>query len=103
MGIRLALLSQDELTEIETENESTPFIPVDMLAAAWKLHAMKTPDRNNGNLRLRRGTVNRDHHQFIAIAANKTASDSDDEKLDSKSEDSKSESKDSSSDSNQPI
>ena len=27
-----------------------------MLAAAWKLHALKTPDRNNqNNLRLRQG------------------------------------------------
>ena len=39
--MRLALLDQDELSEIETENDETHFIPVDMLAQAWKLHALK--------------------------------------------------------------
>ena len=35
------MLDQDELSEIETENDETHFIPVDMLAQAWKLHALK--------------------------------------------------------------
>lgn len=83
--IRLALLSQTELAEVESENDSSPFIPVDMLAAAWKLHALKSPDRSNNNLRLRRGTTERDHHKFIALAANKTSTDSDDENSDEKS------------------
>lgn len=81
--IRLALLTQEELTEIENENDSAPFIPVDMLASAWKLHALKSGVVANNNLRLRQGTRERDHHQFIALAANKTANDdSDDDKSD---------------------
>jgi len=92
--IRLALLSQSELAEIENENESSPFIPVDMLASAWKLHALKSPDRCNHNLRLRQGTREREHHKFIALAANKTAQDDSDEEK-SEEEETKSDSKDS--------
>ena len=77
-SLRLALLSQEELTEIEKENNETGFIPVDMLAQAWKLHALKSKSDKGTNLRLRRGTKPREIHKFIALAANR-AKDSDSE------------------------
>ena len=36
--VRLAQLSPEELADIEKENDETHFIPVDMLAQAWKMH-----------------------------------------------------------------
>ena len=58
--VRLALLSPEELADIEKENDETHFIPVDMLAQAWKMHALKSKGSDKGSIRLRRGTKPRD-------------------------------------------
>ena len=72
--VRLALLSPEELADIEKENDETHFIPVDMLAQAWKMHALKSKGSDKGSIRLRRGTKPRDIHNFIALAANRNPS-----------------------------
>ena len=72
--VKLALLSPGELTDIGKENDETHFIPVDMLAQAWKMHALKSKGSDKGSIRLRRGTKPRDIHNFIALAANRNPS-----------------------------
>lgn len=42
--VRLPMLAAEELKIAEEENEKMDYVPVSMLAAAWRYHALKTSD-----------------------------------------------------------
>jgi len=63
--IRLPLLTAEELTSIEDESKKDNFMPVALFAYAWKLHALKTSDKENIQSIRRRGTTPREHHKFF--------------------------------------
>ena len=51
--IRLPILDGETLSRIEQENESLHYIPLSMIAYAWKCHALKIKNPNNPLLRHR--------------------------------------------------
>ncbi|XP_071952502.1 BTB/POZ domain-containing protein 19-like [Antedon mediterranea] len=63
--IRLSLLSPDELTELEQNNDKNNFIPVSKMAFAWKFHALHQSVTGDEQTRLRRGTRSRECHQGL--------------------------------------
>ncbi|XP_078264541.1 BTB/POZ domain-containing protein 19-like [Rhinoraja longicauda] len=66
--LRLFLLTPDELTSLEAENEKDNLIPVDKIAEVWKFHALKKPSGIDVHLlRRRKGTRPRDHHKYLNL------------------------------------
>lgn len=63
--IRLPLFSAEELTGLEDDSKRDNFMPVGLFAYAWKLHALKTGDKDNILAIRRRGTSPREHHKFF--------------------------------------
>jgi len=63
--LRLPLLSADELTTLEEESKKDNFMPLSLFSYAWKLHALKTGDKENILAIKRRGTSPREHHKFL--------------------------------------
>ncbi|CAH1243471.1 BTBD3 [Branchiostoma lanceolatum] len=68
--VRLPLLMPDELSRVEQDNKDQ-LVPVEQISFTWKFHAMKTPETGNPIFRLRRGTVDRDHHKVLPKKADK--------------------------------
>ncbi|XP_066298265.1 BTB/POZ domain-containing protein 19-like [Branchiostoma lanceolatum] len=68
--VRLPLLVPDELSRVEQDNKDQ-LVPVEQISFTWKFHAMKTPETGNPIFRLRRGTVDRDHHKVLPKKADK--------------------------------
>ncbi|XP_053248573.1 BTB/POZ domain-containing protein 19 isoform X2 [Podarcis raffonei] len=63
-GLRLDLLSPSELTTLEEENKKDQMIPVESLAQAWKIHALRKGCGMRSSLRQRRrGTLSREHQR----------------------------------------
>ncbi|XP_064625236.1 BTB/POZ domain-containing protein 19-like [Lineus longissimus] len=81
--VRLPLLSAEELTMVEKDNEKDNLIPMDMMAFAWRFHALKKGDRNNPLTRRRKGTVLRECHR--ALEGNHSIDDIGDNVMPSKS------------------
>ncbi|KAL8178775.1 UNVERIFIED_CONTAM: hypothetical protein K2H54_056400 [Gekko kuhli] len=64
--LRLALLSPSELTTLEKENKKDQMIPIEILAEAWKMHALwKGHGTRYCLCRRRRGTLPREHHRHL--------------------------------------
>ncbi|XP_071492468.1 BTB/POZ domain-containing protein 19-like [Diadema antillarum] len=63
--VRLPLLSEDELQKVEKENEMNQVVPIEMVSAAWRFHALHRSDGINPQTRLRRGTTSRDSHHGL--------------------------------------
>lgn len=64
--VRMALLSSSEIEEMEKDNKKETLVPVECFNNAWKFHAMKKSDPENPLHRRRAGTMNREHHSFLA-------------------------------------
>ncbi|XP_060132927.1 BTB/POZ domain-containing protein 19 isoform X2 [Zootoca vivipara] len=63
-GLRLDLLSPSELTMLEEENKKDQMIPVESLAQAWKMHALRKGCGMRSSLcQRRRGTLSREHQR----------------------------------------
>nr|XP_028589470.1 BTB/POZ domain-containing protein 19 [Podarcis muralis] len=63
-GLRLDLLSPSELTTLEEENKKDQMIPVESLAQAWKMHALRKGCGMRSSLcQRRRGTLSREHQR----------------------------------------
>ncbi|XP_077784906.1 BTB/POZ domain-containing protein 19 isoform X1 [Podarcis muralis] len=63
-GLRLDLLSPSELTTLEEENKKDQMIPVESLAQAWKMHALRKGCGMRSSLcQRRRGTLFREHQR----------------------------------------
>uniref|UniRef100_A0A8D0GBY3 BTB domain containing 19 n=1 Tax=Sphenodon punctatus TaxID=8508 RepID=A0A8D0GBY3_SPHPU len=64
--LRLALLSPSDLGALEEENKKDQLIPVEHIAEAWKMHALRKGRGARGHLcRRRRGTLPREHHRYL--------------------------------------
>eukprot|EP01136_Pigoraptor_vietnamica_P014684 Opistho-1_new@57096 len=57
--VRFPLLSSDELSTVEEDNEKTRYIPLRLISDAWKYHALKNPDPKNLQQTPRAGTRRR--------------------------------------------
>ncbi|XP_060087720.1 BTB/POZ domain-containing protein 19 [Heteronotia binoei] len=64
--LRLALLSPSELTTLEKENKKDQMIPIEILAEAWKMHALwKGRGTRSCLCHRRHGTLPREHHRHL--------------------------------------
>ncbi|XP_039267725.2 BTB/POZ domain-containing protein 19-like [Styela clava] len=63
--VRLPLLSAEELSKVEDDNREEKVIPVQQLAAAWRFHALKENAPPSVMVRPRKGTKERDTHQYL--------------------------------------
>lgn len=63
--VRFPLLDPDTLSDVEKENEKKQFIPVHLIAAAWKFHALKRPDPADPQTRPRLGTLPRESLRVV--------------------------------------
>ncbi|XP_032807749.1 BTB/POZ domain-containing protein 19 isoform X1 [Petromyzon marinus] len=65
-GLRLLLLSPEELASLEQQSMREQVIPVEMVAAAWRFHALRRAEGIPRHcLRCRKGTRPRDHHVYL--------------------------------------
>ncbi|XP_060070404.1 BTB/POZ domain-containing protein 19-like [Ylistrum balloti] len=64
--IRLALLASSEIEELEKDNKKDHLIPVECFNNSWKFHAMKKAEADNPLQKKRAGTMNREHHSYLA-------------------------------------
>ncbi|XP_003388085.1 PREDICTED: BTB/POZ domain-containing protein 19-like [Amphimedon queenslandica] len=63
--IRLPLLDTEKLSEIEQQNAKDHFIPVTLIAASWRFHALKRPDPADPHCRPRAGTLPRESLKIV--------------------------------------
>ncbi|KAE8609952.1 hypothetical protein XENTR_v10011960 [Xenopus tropicalis] len=65
-GLRLFLLSPEDLTTLEKENMKDELIPESQIAQAWKFHALKKVNEAQSYLfQRRKGTLPREHHHYL--------------------------------------
>ncbi|XP_078453937.1 BTB/POZ domain-containing protein 19-like isoform X3 [Lampetra fluviatilis] len=65
-GLRLLLLSPEELASLEQQSMREQVLPVEMVAAAWRFHALRRAKGIPRHcLRCRKGTRPRDHHVYL--------------------------------------
>jgi hypothetical protein len=55
--VRFGLLDPERLSQIERDNQQKNFVPVPLISAAWKFHALKKVDVTDPQTRPRAGTV----------------------------------------------
>ncbi|KAL8584279.1 hypothetical protein ACOMHN_014698 [Nucella lapillus] len=65
MRIRLPLLTLEEIGQLEQEIKKDHFLPTELMAQAWKLHATKSGEKNNPLFVKRKGTAPRECHRFL--------------------------------------
>lgn len=66
--VRLALLTPEELKQIEQDNEKDRMVPIKQISEAWKYHALRKSPRHNASVprpRPRRGTKPREMYTEI--------------------------------------
>lgn len=66
--VRLALLTPEELKQIEQDNEKDRMVPIKQISEAWKYHALRKSPRYNASVprpRPRRGTKPREMYTEI--------------------------------------
>ncbi|XP_074612038.1 BTB/POZ domain-containing protein 19-like [Acropora palmata] len=66
--VRLALLTPEELKQIEQDNEKDSMVPIKQISEAWKYHALRKSPRHNASVprpRPRRGTKPREMYAEI--------------------------------------
>ncbi|KAK7099811.1 BTB/POZ domain-containing protein 19-like [Littorina saxatilis] len=63
--VRLPLLSLEEIGQLEEENKKDNFVPMELFAQAWKLHATKHGEKDNPMTTRRKGTASRESHRFL--------------------------------------
>ncbi|XP_072019032.1 BTB/POZ domain-containing protein 19-like [Amphiura filiformis] len=63
--VRLALLSPEELQQVEKDHEKQQLITMALISYAWKFHALHTSEKGNLLTTLRKGTKARNTHQGL--------------------------------------
>lgn len=58
-NVRFPLLDTDKLSQVEVENSIKSYIPMTLIAGAWKYHALKRTDPRDPQTRPRTGTTTR--------------------------------------------
>ncbi|CAI8026260.1 BTB/POZ domain-containing protein 19 [Geodia barretti] len=65
--VRFGLLDPEKLSQIERDNQQKNFVPVPLISAAWKFHALKKVDVTDPQTRPRAGTVPRESLRVVGL------------------------------------